>query len=286
MLNRDRQKYQQEDTLSHERMEEELRKADYRENDTHRREYNRDPGYRRQYEEEYVEDPQRRAVLEPGGVPRYDSREDIPHGQAQHVEYYPEETPPYGRPFPERDPLKEFYSEEVRRGRVRSAEYQPSQPVYPEGDNQGWSGRHDSMNRESRQGSSEPEGKWRSSRRHDSMNREGRQGSSEPEGKWRSSPAPMESDRSHDHLFNIIRDYCHERIEPHQEDAVNDPGPSRTGPPTSQRRVEVTRAMSDIPEPFRRFLKGAADDEGHGKRKRKSRFSDATAEEVETTKEM
>ncbi|XP_070778019.1 uncharacterized protein [Enoplosus armatus] len=263
MSNRDRQMHQREDSLSHDRMAEEQRRADYREGDMHRREY-MDADYRREYEEEYVEDPQRRAVLEPGGVPRYDSRVEMPHDQAKHEEYYPEEAPPYRRPYPERDQLKEFYSEEVRRGRVRSAEYQPSQPVYPEGNR--WS-----LDRESG--------------RHESMNIAGRQGSSEPEAKRRSFPTPMESDRSRDHLFNMIRDYCHEMKEPHQGEAVANPGPSRTGPPASQRRVEVTRTISDIPEPFRRFLKGAAN-EGHGKRKRKSRFSDATAEEVKTTKEM
>ncbi|XP_044027958.1 uncharacterized protein si:ch211-13c6.2 isoform X2 [Siniperca chuatsi] len=261
MLNRDRQIYQREDSLSHDRMEEKL----WRANEKYSPEY-MDADYRR-YEEEYVEDPQRRAVLGLGGVPRYDSSAEMPHGQAQHVEYYPEEAPPYRRPYPERDPLKEFYSEEVRRGRVRSAENKPSQPVFPEGDNHRWS-----LDRESG--------------RHDSMNIAGRQGSSEPEAKRRSFPTPIESDRSRDHLCNMIRDYCHEMREPHQEEAVSNPGPSRTGPPTSQRGVEVTRAISDIPEPFRRFLKGAANDEGHGKRKRKSRFSDATAEEVETTKEM
>lgn len=253
--------YQREDTLSHDRMEEELRRADYRESDMYRRKYV-EPDYHREYQDEYVEDPQRRAVLEPGGVPRFDSREEMPHGQAQHVEYYPEKAPPHRGPYPKRDPLKEFYSEEVR-----PAEYQPSQPVYPEGDNQWWSVDRDSG-------------------RQDSMNRACRQGSLEPETKRESFPTPMESDRSRDHLFNMIRDYCHEMREPHQEEAVANPGPSRTGHPNSQRQVEVTRTMSDIPEPFRRFLKGPANDESQGKRKRKSRFSDATAEEVKTTKEM
>ncbi|XP_028453659.1 uncharacterized protein si:ch211-13c6.2 isoform X2 [Perca flavescens] len=264
MLNRDRSMYQQEDTLSSDRMEEELLRDNYRESDMGRREY-MDPDYRTEYEEEYVEDPQRRAVR--GGVPRYDSREEMPHGQAQHGESYPEEAPPYRRPYPERDQLKEFFTEEVRRGRVCSAEYQRSQPVYPEGDEQRWS--LDQV-----------------SGRHDGMNRAGRQRSSEPEAKRRSFPTPMESDRSRDHLFNVINDYCHEMGEPLREEAVANPGPSGTGPPTSQRREEATRAISDIPEPFRRFLKGSANNEGRGKRKRKSRFSDATAEEVETTKEM
>ncbi|XP_035537209.1 uncharacterized protein si:ch211-13c6.2 isoform X2 [Morone saxatilis] len=264
-LNRDRQMYQRENALNRDRMEEQLQRADYRDSDMYRRDY-MDPDYRREYEEEYGEDPQRRAVLEPGGVPRYDSRVEMPRGQAQHVEYYPEEAP-YRRPQTERDPLKEFYTEEVRRRRLHSVEYQPSQPVYPDGDNH-----RSSLDRESS--------------RHDGMNRAGRQGSSEPEANRKSFPTPLESDRSRDHLYNTIRDYCHEMREPRQEETVANRGPGRTGPPNSQRQVEVTRAISDIPEPFRRFLKGAANDEGHGKRKRKSRFSDATAEELETTKEM
>ncbi|XP_054461337.1 uncharacterized protein si:ch211-13c6.2 isoform X2 [Anoplopoma fimbria] len=267
MLGRDRPMYQREDTLSHGRMEEELQRADLRESRMYRREQ-MDPDYRTEYEEEYAENPQRRAVPEPGGDPRYDSKQEMPHGQAQHVEYYPDEAPPYRKPYPERDPLKEFYTDEVRRrGRVPS-EYPPSQRVHPEGDEQRWS-----LDRESG--------------RRDSMNGAGRQGSSEPEAKRRSFPTSSESDQTPDgHLFHFVRDYRHEMREPYQEEAVANPGQSRTGPPTSQRRLEATRAISDIPEPFRRFLKGAANDEGHGKRKRKSRFSDATAEEVETTKEI
>lgn len=261
-LNRDRQMQQQEDALSHDRLEEELRRADYRESDVHRREYI-DPDYRR--EDEYVKDPQRTAIIEPD-VPKYDSRVEMPRSQAQHEEYHQVEASPYRRPYPERDPLEEFYSEEIRSGRVCSAEYEPLQLVHPEGDNRRWS-----LDRESC--------------RHDSMNRIGRQGSSEPEAKGRGFPTTVESDRSCDLLFNV-RDYGHKMREPRQEEAVANPGPSRTGPPNSQRQMEVTRCMSDIPEPFKRFLKGATNDEDHGKRKRKSRFSDATAEEVETTKGM
>ncbi|XP_029298347.1 uncharacterized protein LOC115015314 isoform X2 [Cottoperca gobio] len=256
ILNRDRPIYQEEDSLRHDRMEDELWRADYRQSDMHRREY-MEP----EYKEEFVEDRQRRAESESGGVPMYDSWEQAPYGQAEH---YPEEAPPYRRPHPERDSLKEFYTEEVRSRQVRPAEYPPSQPVYPEGDEHRWSLERDSG-------------------RHNGVIRAGWQGSREPEAKRWSRPTPMESDRSHDHLFNTIMDYCHEMGE---EDAGANPGTSRTGPPTSQRRVEVTRALSEIPEPFRRFLTGAANDEGHSKRKRKSRFSDATAEEVETTKEM
>ncbi|XP_044191113.1 uncharacterized protein si:ch211-13c6.2 isoform X1 [Thunnus albacares] len=262
-LNSERQMYPREDTFSCDRREEELWRADYRERNMHRQQY-LDSDHRREYEDEYVEEPQTRAVLEPGDVHKYDSGEEMPHGQAQHVEYYPEEAPPYRRPYPEKDQLKEFYTEEVRRGRVHSAssEYQPLQPVYPEDNKRQWS-----LDRESG--------------RHESRNRAGRQGSSEPEAKRRSFPALMESEQTH-----FIRDYQHKTREPYQEEAFSNARPSRTGPPTFQRPMEVTRSTSDIPEPFRNFLKGTADDEGYGKRKRKSRFSDATAEEMETANEM
>ncbi|XP_059205715.1 uncharacterized protein si:ch211-13c6.2 isoform X2 [Centropristis striata] len=260
MRSGDRPMFQQEDTHSHNRMEQERLRPD----EMYRREYMGDD-YCPEYED--VENPQRRAVLESRGAPRYDSREEMPHGQAQLSKYYPDEAPPQRRPYAERDQLKEFYTEEVRRGRVGSAEYSPSQLLYPAGDEQRWS-----LDRESDI--------------HDSMNRTSRQGSSEPEGNRRRFPTPMESERPRGSLFSMSRDYCHGMSDPHQEEAGGNPGPSRTGPPAAQRRVEATRSMSDIPEPFRRFLTGAAKDEGHGKRKRKSRFSDATAEEVKTTKEM
>lgn len=260
-LNRDRHLYQRDDPLRRNYMEEDLHWADYRENDLYRREY-MDPDNCRKNDEDPHNLSAPRAVLEPGCVPMYDYREEMSQGEAQHVEYYPDMAPPYRRPYPENDPLKEFYSEEVRRR--RSAEYQPSQRVYQDDEHQ-WS-----LERESG--------------RHDSLIRSGRQGSSEPEAKRGGIPIPVESDQSQDHLFNIIRDYRQDRREMHQEDAMSSPGPSRTGASTSHR--QVTRTMSDIPEPFRRFLKGDNSDERQSKRKRKSRFSDATAEEVEMTKEM
>ncbi|XP_063755819.1 uncharacterized protein si:ch211-13c6.2 isoform X2 [Eleginops maclovinus] len=255
--NRDRPMYQEEDSLRHGRMEEELRRADFRQSEMYRREC-MDPDFRVEYENNY---PQRRGAREPVGGLRYDSMEEMLHHQ--HVEHYAEEAPPYRRPPPERDQLKEFYTEEVRR-RQGHAEYQPSQQVYQEGHEQ-----RRSLERESG--------------RNNGMNRAGREGSWEQEAKRRVRPTPMESGRSHDHLFNTIIDYCHDMGEPHR---VETEGPSRTGPDTSQRRMEAAGAFSEIPEPFMRFLTGAANDVGHNKRKRKSRFSDATVEEVETTNEM
>ncbi|XP_030596801.1 uncharacterized protein LOC115788058 isoform X2 [Archocentrus centrarchus] len=255
-LNVDRRS-QWENKLSNERIREELRRSDFREGPAYREGY-MDSDYRSQY----AEGPQRSVGLERGDTPRYDYREELPRGLAQ-PEYYPEEVPPYRGAYPEREPFQDFQSEDVRGGNVRSTEYSPSQVMYPEGDKQRWS-----LERESD--------------RRDSMNRADRQGSSEPEVRRRNFSASMESDRSRDHLFNIIRDYRHEMREPHQDEGVD----RRAGAPASQRQVDVTRAISDIPEPFMRFLKGSAEDEEHGKRKRKSRFSDATPEELERTREM
>lgn len=251
-MDRDRQMYQREDSFRRDYMKEGLHRADYRESNTHTQEY----------EEEYVQDPH-----SPAGVSRYDSRDDMPgpRGQSRQVGLYPKEAPPMKGSFPERDALKEFYSEEVRRRRIHS-EYQAPQQSYAE-EKQRWS-----MERELG--------------RYDGMNRANRQGSTEPEAKRRSFASPTGSDDPHDQLFNIIKDYQHKIRKPHEEVVVANPGLSRTGPASSHRQVEVTRTMSGIPEPFRRFLTGASNDEEHGKRKRKSRFSDATAEEVERTKEM
>lgn len=248
---------QWENKFSNERMREELLRSDFRESPTYREGYT-DSDYRSQY----GEDPQRSVPLERGDASRYDFREDLPRSLTQ-PEYYPEEVPPYRRAYPEREPFQDFQSEAVRGGNVRSAEYSPAQVLYPEGDKRRWS-----LERESD--------------RRDSMNRADRQGLSEPEVSRRSFTPSMEIDRSRDHLFNIIRDYQHEMREPHQDEALD----RRAGVAASQRKVDVTRSISDIPEPFMRFLKGSAEDEAHAKRKRKSRFSDATQEELERTREM
>ncbi|XP_074542531.1 uncharacterized protein LOC141802737 isoform X2 [Halichoeres trimaculatus] len=244
-------------------MEEGPRRADYRDSDMYRREYT-DPNYHREYEEEHVEQ-QRRAPLGTGGGPQYDSREEMT--QLRTRDDYPDEAS-YRRPYPQRDLLKEFYSEEVRRRQALSAERPHLQPGNQEDGEHHWSLQRDSVKPES-------------------MNRAGRQCSGETEANRRSFPTQMEAERSRDSPFNVSRDYLDEMRKPYQEETAMNPGLIRTGPPQPQRRVEVTRTISEIPEPFRRFLEGPSNDEQqNGKRKRKSRFSDATAEEVETTKEL
>lgn len=232
-LKRARRMNQRDDPLGQDYMEEKL----CRKSDMYREEY-LDPDDHRVCEEQYAEDARNlsplQVVFETDCVPRYKSREERPHGQTQHVNYYSDMGPPQRRPFPENDPLKEFYTEEVRRRRGQSAECQPSQ----------WA------DQGKRQWTLE-----REPGRLYNMIRGDRQGSSEPEAKSR-----------------CFRDY-------EQEEKT-----SYSGPSTSQIQVELTRTMSNIPEPFRRFLKGDTSDEG-SKRKRVSRFSDATAEEVEITRE-
>lgn len=257
-------KKEREDAPSYDHFDAKLRRADYSESNVCRREYT-DTDHHRDGGEEYVKGPPRTAIIDPG-VTKYNSRVEMRHDQTPDEECYQEMPSPYNRPFPERDYLDERYSDDMKSGQSCSSEYQPSQQVHSEGNNRRWS-----LDRESG--------------RHGSLNKTERQGSSEPEAKGRAFTTTVERDLSRGLLFNV-HDYGHKSREPRQEEVTANPGPSRTGPALSQRQVEVTSCMSDIPEPFKRFLKGATQDEVHGKRKRKSRFSDATAEEVETTKEM
>lgn len=195
-----------------------------------------DPDYCQDYGKQYDPD-----------LPVRGSRQDLPRGLQEH---YAQEAPPR-RTFTDKDPLKEFYSEEVRGGQVRP-EYQLTQL--------GFSGDHD------RRWPLDGDGS-----RPRSRDRAGWQRLNEPEPTRGSLPTPQGAERTHQPL---VRDYGDQRREPHQAEMLPNRGPSRTGP------------MSDIPEPFRRFLTGAAEEQESGKRKRKSRFSDATADEMETAKSM
>lgn len=235
------------DPLSHDRFGEDLRRADYRESNLQKQEY-REPDSQRDYEQ--------------SGIPKYDLRVEVTRGQGRCAEICQREASPYRRPYPERDSLGDFYPKDMRSGQSHSAEYEPPERANSEGGN----GRQ-SLDREPG--------------RHDSLNRAGRLGSSEPESKWRGFSTTSQGDLK----FNI-QDYGHKSREMHQEDYNSNPGPSRTGLGIPQRQVEVSRCMADIPEPFKRFLEGPNNNEDQGKRKRKSRFSDASAEEVETTKGM
>ncbi|KAM4550402.1 uncharacterized protein V3H82_019512 isoform 2-T2 [Fundulus diaphanus] len=239
------------DLISRNRFEEERRGADFMGGPSYR-EDRLNPDYSTKYLPEYDEDPLKPAMGDSRDVSRYDYRSPMPRSLD-----YPPEASSLKRPYPERDPLEEFYSEEVRRGQVRSQGYMPSLKMPLAEDNtQRWS-----LERESG--------------RHDAMRRHG---SSEPESKRRNLPASFEGDRSRESSFDIFKDYHHESNDPYQEQTLE-----RGRPPSAQRHGDVPSAISNIPEPFRRFLKGSGDEEGQSRRK--SRFSDATPEEVKMVKD-
>lgn len=247
------------DAVSRNRFEETPGRSDYREGFDYRKEF-RNPDVYDPFENEYGEKPQSSGMPGPHNVPRYGHGEQMPHGQAQDSNYYPAGGPPFKRPYPERDALEEFYSEEVRRGQVRSHGYQPSsQMMYPEGNKQ--------------------LGFMDGPVPNNNMTGAKRQGSSEPEVKRRSLSSSLDSDRPHEQM--LIKDYHHEKRDLYQEKAFDNAGPSR--PLSAQRHMEVYSPTSNIPEPFRRFLKGGEKDER--KNKRRSRFSDASPEEVKMATE-
>ncbi|XP_077363463.1 uncharacterized protein LOC144007586 isoform X2 [Festucalex cinctus] len=98
-----------------------------------------------------------------------------------------------------------------------------------------------------------------------------RLGSSVPEPPTRNVRLPS------DQPVTRLRDYNHGM---RQADSLSG------GPTNFQTPREDSRSMSSIPENFRRFMNGLAGDGATGPRKRKSRFSDATAEEVANANKM
>ncbi|XP_061753110.1 uncharacterized protein si:ch211-13c6.2 isoform X2 [Nerophis ophidion] len=158
------------------------------------------------------------------------------------AEHYPEEAPPYRRMPLENSAVNEV----VRHQRPSFQEGQPRWSLDSSGNQRG---------------------------DHDV-----RHGPSVPEASKRNLPSPphMEPPRAH------VRDYLHGQAAGAQllpkQAAAGWGGPAQTP-------GEGSRSMSDIPEPFRRFMIGPRDDDGsgeaYGKKRKKSRFSDATAEEVE-----
>ncbi|XP_029976068.1 uncharacterized protein LOC115409177 isoform X2 [Salarias fasciatus] len=203
---------------------------------------------------EFGQDPLGRATFEPGDRARmHDFRENTPRGQAQLGEYSPEKGTPYATSYPERG--DEFYSEERSGERILSLNYNPA---------------------------GEQQYRSREPGRND-MYGAGRQEFSEPEAK-RSTFSPAVNNEQAAHSFSLVRDYHHKSRPAHKEETTLDYTlPDRAG--ASAEQLDVAQALSDIPEPFRRFLSGGTA-ESQGKRKRKSRFSDATPEELEETKAM
>lgn len=191
----------------------------------------------------------------------FESRAEPTSGQAQH------EDSPYRRPYPERGSLKEFYSKDMRGGQSRPAECESQEWLYSEADSC-----RQSLDRELP--------------RQVSMNRSAGRGLSKPEGNYRGFSSTVQGDRPF-HMNFAIQDYGHKSREVHKEGYNCVPGPSgRPGLSLSHRQSRVSRCMADIPEPFKRFLSGPATNTEQGKRKRKSRFSDASVEEIESAKNM
>lgn len=248
------------DSVGHDRFQEKPGRPDYREGFDYRKDYKK-PDIYDPFENEFARQQQGSGIPGPRDAHRYDYGQQMSQGQFQDSNYYPAGAPSNKRPYPERDALEEFYSEEVKRGQARSFGYQPSsQMMYPEGDKRS----------------------FMESNTHN-MTGARRQGSSEPEAKRRSFSSPLDTDPSYEQM--LVKDYRHEERDPYQEKAFDNAGPNKAGPSSSQRRVEVSSISPDIPEPFRRFMKGFENDEKMSTSKRRSRFSDASAEEVKMAKE-
>lgn len=233
-----------EDPVRRDRYGGDLRRADYRESDAerNRRDY-REPEFQRDYKE--------------FGRSEFESRAQLTSGQGQR------EDSPYGRPYPERSSLKEFYSKDMREGQSRPAEYHSPERLYSEAD-------HYRQPRD------------REPPRQVNVNTSGRQGSSEPESNYRGFSSTAQDERPFDLKFTV-QEYGHKSRDVRQKDFDCDPGPSdRADQSSSRRQAEDSRCMADVPEPFTHYMSGGSVvSSEQGKRKRKSRFSDASAEEME-----
>lgn len=224
-----------------------MQRADYRDSDVER-------GKRDYREPEFQRDAKEFARNE------FESRAEPSVVKAQRGDS------PYGRPYPERGLLNEFYSVDMRGEQSGAAEYQSPERLYPEAE----------IHRQSLD---------RELLRQASMNRSARQGASEPDSSYRGFSSTAQGDRPFD-IKITIQDYGHKSKDAHRDGYSGDPGPSgRTGASVYRGQSEVSRCLADIPEPFKRFLSGPADSFS-SKRKRKSRFSDASAEEIERAKIM
>ncbi|XP_056877564.1 uncharacterized protein si:ch211-13c6.2 isoform X2 [Takifugu flavidus] len=241
------------DTSSWGRFEENVQitiKTDHRERDGCKQAHG-DPHYRTNYKEQYGRAEQRAVELKPNISNCY-SRLEVRLGRSQSYSRDGScvEEATYRRGYPETDPLDIVRTEEKGIEHGRSSVYKQ---LYPNDDSRQWS--------------------W-----------DRRRGSREPESRRRSFSRGVESDQSRDFLVNAQLMEDHNIGKPYTEAAK--PGLSRPGLSNLERKGDVPRFMADIPEPFKRFLKGRSDDIEQGKRKRKSRFSDASIEEVAKTRRM
>lgn len=210
-----------------------------------------DPHYRTNYEEQYGRAEQRAVEFKPH-ISNCDSRLEVRLGRSQSYSRDGScvEEATHRRGYPEMDPLDILCTEEKGIEHGRSSVYKL---LYPNDDNRQWS--------------------W-----------DRRRGSRELESTRRSFSRGVESDQSRDLLVNAQLMEDHNIGESYTEAAKS--GLSRPGLSNLERKGDVPRFMADIPEPFKRFLKGRSNDNEQGKRKRKSRFSDASMEEVAKTRRM
>lgn len=241
------------DTSSWGRFEENLQitlKTDHRERDGCKQAHG-DPHYRTNYEEQYGQAEQRDVAFKPHISNCY-SRLEVHLGRSRSYSRDGScgEEATYRRGYPETDPLDILRTEEKGIEHGRSS---VNKLLYPNDDSRQWP--------------------W-----------DRRWGSREPESTRRSFSRGAESDQSRDLLVNAQLMEDHNIGEPYTEAAK--PGLSRPGLSNFERIGDVPRFMANIPEPFKRFLKGTSNDIEQGKRKRKSRFSDASIEEVAKTRRM
>lgn len=241
------------DTSSWGRFEENVQitiKTDHRERDGCKQTHG-DPHYRTNYEEQYGRAEHRAVEFKPHISNCYSSLE-VRLGQSQSYSRDGScaEEATYRRGYPETDHLDILRTEKKGIEHGQSSVYKL---LYPNDDSSQWS--------------------W-----------DRRRGSREPESTRRSFSRGVESDQSRDLLVNAQLMEDHSIEEPYTKAAK--PGLSRPGLSNLERKGDVPRFIADIPEPFKRFLKGRSNDIEQGKRKRKSRFSDASIEEVAKTRRM
>ncbi|XP_045082339.1 uncharacterized protein si:ch211-13c6.2 isoform X1 [Coregonus clupeaformis] len=227
----------------------------------HGRRYPHGPAYLEEVppEREYLEEvPSERAYPDKAPLCFEHAHGRAAHGPSVHEDAYSE------------DHRRSGYLEEEEAQRRAYPEEEPRGPAYPEGNPH-----RRSLDRDPN-GRGYPKGP-------------DRQGAADQDLRFADQMAePMETggQSSREHLFDLVKAIRQEGRGPHHPEAERGMGPpGMRGPP--QRPAEGGRVRTEIPEPFRRFLEGATDDhKSPGKRKRKSRFSDATEQERDVVKKM
>ncbi|XP_072303594.1 uncharacterized protein [Eucyclogobius newberryi] len=159
------------------------------------------------------------------------------YDRGQREEVY---TDDFRKSHTQKDALKEFYTEELRREKLAKTKQWP----------------HDN-----------------DSHQLEHMRKSGRE--TGPAVSQRSFSTSLDGKRLHEN-YNLMLDYRPSADT--SEEVLSKPGPSRVSP---SRSGDMSRKMSNIPDPFRRFLKGGVNYGEPAARKRKSRFSDASVEELQ-----